>query len=138
MEGRSFTLSTANLYLLSFPKQALFSPQDSKNTFPSFLNFMLLALTSFHISADFLSRPYSSLSPPLSPPVRTITPANHIPLSYLEIAREEQKCPSIPPHKTRSTLSIISIPLSPTISLFGTVSTTVLSSKKSYKNFGDQ
>jgi hypothetical protein len=72
--------------------------------------------------ADFLSRPspFVSLSS-VSPAV----PANlfPIPLSYHHIAQQQQLCLSIPPLQANPSLSVTSIPLSPTLSLLGDVST---------------
>ncbi len=72
--------------------------------------------------ADALSRPSSS--PPqcasVSPAPVTLFP---LPLSYSDIAQEQQKCPSIPPLQTLPSLHISSIPLSPSLHLLGDIST---------------
>jgi hypothetical protein len=75
-----------------------------------------------NVVADALSRPSSPV-----PPVHAVTTAPAslfpLPLSYLDLAATQAHCSSTSPLKSLPSLKIVPIPLSPTVSLLGDVST---------------
>jgi hypothetical protein len=75
-----------------------------------------------NVVADALSRPSSPPMPCTAVSTAPIT-LFPLPLSYSEIAQEQQRCPTIPLLQALPSLHISSIPLSPTLNLLGDVST---------------
>ncbi len=126
LEGRFFTLFTDHKPLVTAISKAG-TPFSSRQQ--CHLSFLSEFTTTFshlpgpkNVVADALSRPSSS--PPQCASIST-TPVTlfPLPLSYSDIAQEQQKCPSIPPLQTLPSLHISSIPLSPTLHLLGDIST---------------
>jgi hypothetical protein len=126
LEGCLFTLFTDHKPLVTAISKAgtPFSSRQQRH-----LSFLSEFTTTFshlpgskNVVADALSRPSS---PFLQCASVSTAPLNlfPLPLSYSDIAQEQQKCPSIPPLRTLPSLHISSIPLSPTLSLLGDIST---------------
>jgi hypothetical protein len=126
LEGRFFTLFTDHKPLVTAISKAgtPFSSRQQRH-----LSFLSKFTTNFvhlpgpqNIVADALSRPSSSPLPcaAISTAPVTLFP---LPLSYSEIAQEQQKCPTIPLLKALPSLRVSSVPLSPTLHLLGDIST---------------
>jgi hypothetical protein len=131
LEGRPFTLFTDHKPLVSAISKAKtpFSSRQQRQ-----LSFLLEFTTTFvhlpghqNVVADTLSRP----SPP--PTADTLTAAAvapaipaqlfPLPLSYTDIAKAQQTCPSISALQSLPSLHITAVQLSPQLSLLGDVST---------------
>ena len=127
LEGRPFTLFTDHKPLISAISKSNtpFSSRQQRH-----LSFLSEFTTDFvhlpgsqNVVADVLSRPC-----PAIPAINLVAPSSPsslfpLPFSYLDVAKAQQACPSIPILQALPSLSIIAIPLSPTVSLLGDVST---------------
>ncbi len=131
LEGRPFTLFTDHKPLVSAISKAKTPLSSRQQRHLSFLsefttNFVHLP-GSQNVVADVFSRPCPP--PPAIPTVNVVAPSSPsslfpLPFSYMDVATAQQTCPSIAILKALPSLSITSVPLSPTLSLFGDVSTT--------------
>ncbi len=81
-----------------------------------------------NIVADTLSRlptlPPAYTNPPPPLPINATLPISlfPMPLSYLDMAKAQSTCPSIPSLLQQSSLNITTVPLSPELSILGDVS----------------
>ncbi len=126
LKGRPFTLFTDHKPLVTANSKSgtPFSSRQQRH-----LSFLSEFTTQFvhlpgtkNVVADALSRPSGE---PLPVALATALPSFllPLPLSYESIAQEQQTCPSIPRLQQLPSLRISSIPLSPTLSLLGDIST---------------
>jgi hypothetical protein len=133
LEWIPFTLFNDHKPLVAAVSKSITPFSSRKQRHLSFLsefttNFVHLSVKE-NIVADTLSRlltsppTYSAPPPPL--PVNATLPISifPIPLSYLDMAKAQSTCPSIPPLLQQSSLNITTVPLSPDLSLLGDVST---------------
>jgi hypothetical protein len=111
------------------------SSQQRHLSFLSEFNLTLAYLPgSANVVADFLSNPSppvkSSSSNPLPAISAATAPLNLLPISfsYLDMAQEQHQCHTIPLLQKSPSLSITTVPLSPTVSLLGDVSTSTFRS----------
>jgi hypothetical protein len=125
LEGPQFALFTDHKPLVTALAKSG-SPFSSRQQHHLSFHFEF-STTFFHLPgpqnvvADALSRPFS---PPLPVTMVITAPISlfPLPLSYQDIAKAQQQCPCIPSLQVLPSPQITTIPLTPTLSLFGDMS----------------